>query len=367
MRDIDHLLLHSTFDRGPAARYGLAVGLSVAALGLRLAIAPSDAGLPYVTFFPAATLAAIFGGFGPGMVAIMISLGLANHYFVAPLNDWPMTRRAILSGLVFFADGIVVCSAIALLHRLYRRYTLAAADISQSRHAERTARMDAERANEAKSRFLSAVSHDLRQPYQAVRLYQAALDARVTDSIGRGILGHMDAALTAGEGLLRTLSEVSALDVGLHRPQMADLDIGELFAAVTARHRLGAEAKGLKFRTRTPTGIVRADPMLLEQIIDHLVGNSIRYTENGGILLACRHRCGRLILQIYDTGIGISAEHHDLVFEEFFQVDNSERDRTKGLGLGLAVVDKAARLMDLTLTLTSCPGRGTRITVAFPH
>ena len=366
MKRLDRLFLYWSSEKSSFIRYGLAIALTAAGLALRLLIAAPEEGLPFITFFPAATLAAIFGGFGPGLLSTLIGVVIANTLFFPPFNQFVFSQPAFLSGLLFILDEVLVCTAIALLQHIYRRYRLAAAHLSELQAAELSACRQAERANEAKSRFLAAASHDLCQPYQAVRLYQAALEARLSDSTALDILRRMDIALTAGERMLKSIGEVSALDGGINAPEMTSIDIPEMLTALGARHRPDAEAKGLKLRIRSLPGILHADPHRLSRIMDNLVNNAIRYTDTGGVLIACRRLCNQLTLQVFDSGMGIATEHQQLVFEEFFQVDNAERNRTKGLGLGLAVATMAARSMNLSLALKSHPGKGTRLTLRFP-
>ncbi|MGE5505604.1 MAG: ATP-binding protein [Actinomycetota bacterium] len=342
-------------------RYAGATLLAAAGLALRLGIAPQEFGLPYVSFFPAVTLAAIFFGLGPAALATVLGAIMAVYYFIPPFGEVKWTAEAAMATMVFVADEILVCLAIEGMRHYYQAYENTIAELM-------AARDEAQRANSAKSRFLAAASHDLRQPYQALRLYHATLSAMDNAPMAAAVLEKMDMAMAAGEDLLRSLLDVSSLEAGLTVPKREDVVLTDVIAALDDRHRPSAEAKGLTFNIRsTCTCRVRTDPVLLGRMLDNLVSNAVRYTERGGVLVACRHRHGRPMVQVWDTGIGIAPENHRLVFEEFFQIGNSERDRTKGAGLGLAVVRKTVDLLGLKLALTSRPGHGTVFTVAFPE
>jgi signal transduction histidine kinase len=149
-------------------------------------------------------------------------------------------------------------------------------------------------------------------------------------------------------------------------PRPVAVDMAEIVHAAAARHQPLAQLHKLDLRVSVRPGSVRADPVLLARILDNLLSNAIRYTRSGGILVACRRRGGRGVIEVWDTGIGIAPEHQQAIFEEFFQVANPERDRAKGAGLGLAVVRKTAKLIGAGLTVSSRQGRGTRFRLELP-
>lgn len=356
---------------GPSAlsaglRYFLAIGLTILAYWVRLLIAPQEMGLPYVTFFPAATLSAIFCGVRPALVATLLSVTLATYTFMPPFNTVKVESHALLTALVFFFDELIVCIGIEAMRHYYKRSLAATAALYDANRSEEAARRAAERANQAKSRFLAAASHDLRQPLQALRLYHAALQGQVNLPTVEQVLDHMDIALTASEELLHSLLDVSVIEAGTVKPKPVDIEVADFLSALELRHRLQAEAKGLRFRLRPSLGRLHADPVLLGRVLDNLVSNAIRYTERGRIMVACRRRRGRMRFEVWDTGIGISPEHVDSVFEEFFQVGNSARNRSMGSGLGLAVVQKTASLIGGEVTLRSRLGRGSCFMVTLP-
>lgn len=232
------------------------------------------------------------------------------------------------------------------------------------RHAE-TRAAEAARANLAKSRFLAAASHDLRQPLQALNLLTAVL--RQSAPLPQaGVLDMMDMALTGMGELLNGLLDLSKLEAGIITPQPSPIDLGAMITAAAERHRPLADAKNLIIRVVPSRLTGLSDPVLMASILNNLIGNAVRFTERGGVLIGCRRSGNSVRLQVSDTGIGIPPDHQAHVFEEFYQVGNAARDRTQGLGLGLSIVARTARLLDHKLELLSSPGRGSTFSVILP-
>jgi two-component system, sensor histidine kinase len=227
----------------------------------------------------------------------------------------------------------------------------------------------AERANVAKSRFLAAASHDLRQPLHALALFGSALRDRMRDSGLRVIVDKLCSSVEALEGLFDELLDVSKLDAGIVVPEVRALRVQTLFDRIGAAYADEAADKGLRLRCVPTSVVVRSDPVLLERILRNLVANAIRYTDAGGVLIGCRRKGDAVRIDVVDSGVGISRAHMTDIFEEFYQVGNPERDRTKGLGLGLAIVKRLASLLKHEVGVHSAPGRGSvfSITVARDH
>jgi len=232
------------------------------------------------------------------------------------------------------------------------------------REAER--RREAEQANAAKSRFLAAASHDLRQPFQAMRLYHFLLEQGLADERAREVHRQLGTAMESGESLLNALLDVSTLESGTVQPRLADMAVRDLIAAKLAEVQPAAAAKGLHLRSRACDMVVRSDPLLLGRILGNLLANAVRYTERGGVLVACRRRAGALRIEVWDTGAGIPPEQLETVFEEFVQLGNPARDPGRGLGLGLSVVRRTAHLLGHPLDVRSVPGRGSCFAVTVP-
>ena len=216
----------------------------------------------------------------------------------------------------------------------------------------------AESANIAKSRFLAAASHDLRQPIHALNLYLGAFSQmQVADSTGL-VLGKVRQCALIMDNMFRTLLDVSKLDAGAVNPQITIFALAPLFSRMRLEFEPQARAKGLELRVHRCSGFAKSDPALVERILRNLISNAIRYTDQGRVVVGCRRHHGSLRVSVYDTGIGIAPHEQSLVFEAFYQVGNRARDRSKGLGLGLAIVERLARLLQTPLTLRSRPGHG---------
>ena len=231
------------------------------------------------------------------------------------------------------------------------------------------ARAAAEAANRAKSQLLAAASHDLRQPLHALGLYVAALAARARDAEWRPLVGHVESAANALEIQFAQLIDLSRLDAGALTPERGDVALGELFARIRNEFAPQAAARGVSL-TIVPTRIVvDSDPALLERIVGNLVGNGIRYTSRGGVLLGAR-RCGtHVAIDVVDTGIGIAPAHRERIFEEFYRVRNDAgpAQPRHGMGLGLAIVRRFADLLGHEVAVESREGAGSRFRVRVPR
>jgi PAS domain S-box-containing protein len=235
-----------------------------------------------------------------------------------------------------------------------------------SEDALRQAHAEAERANRAKSRFLAAASHDLRQPLQAAHLFAAALRIGLQKRDDLELLGSIDDALKAANALLDALLDVSRLDAGVLTPKFRAFAVADLLDQIETEFSEAAREKALALRVLVSSAIIRTDPTLLGQILRNLVSNAIRYTERGRVLVGCRRAGEKLALEVLDTGIGIAPGKIDRIFEEFYQVGNPERDRKRGLGLGLAISAGVAKLLDHPIEVRSEPGRGSVFRVLVP-
>lgn len=245
----------------------------------------------------------------------------------------------------------------------------AAVNITEARQLQAAlveAREEAERANEAKSRFLAAASHDLRQPFQAMRLFRAALSPFLAAPKAEAIVTKLDEAMTAGEQLLKTLLDISTLEAGIVAPKPIPISAADLVARLAREFHPQVAAHGLTLKVHAWHAIVTTDPVLLERVLRNLLHNAVRYTPAGGILIGARRRGDRLVFQVWDTGIGIAPDQQEKVFEDFYQVGNPGRDRSCGLGLGLSVVARTARLLDHPINLQSRYGRGSVFSISVP-
>lgn len=238
----------------------------------------------------------------------------------------------------------------------------------EQRVAERTAllesaKREAELANEAKSRFLAAIGHDLMQPLHAAHLFADALQQR-GDAKQRELAGQIGAALDATIDLLGTLLDMSRLEAGGLVPEPRGLPLADVLEPLVAQFRVLAEEKGLQLHTVATRQWVFTDPQLLRRVLQNFLANAVRYTPHGRILLGVR-RCGdRLRIEVHDTGPGIDPDQQDLLFEEFRRGEGAPG---QGLGLGLAIARRIAGLLDSPLHLHSQPGRGSCFSISVPR
>lgn len=224
-----------------------------------------------------------------------------------------------------------------------------------------------EGASKSKSRFLAAASHDLRQPLAALMIFLELLESEQHLSLkGKDILEHAQQSTTSLRNLLDALLDISKYDAGAIKPTLRVFSIQNLFNELENEFRPLAEQKGIRLRFAPCKALVESDPNLLSQILRNLISNAICYTPSGRVLVGCRHRQGLLSIEVHDTGIGIAEDQIPKIFDEFYQVDNSERDREQGLGLGLSIVDRAARLLGHDVTLRSRLGKGSSFGLTVP-
>ena len=234
----------------------------------------------------------------------------------------------------------------------------------------RAARDEADAANQAKSSFLAAASHDLRQPIHALGLYLGALRQRPLDAAAGDIVQRMEGSLGAVDTMFNALLDISRMDAGAVQPQSRAFDLEAMLRRLAEEFAPQAAQRGLRLGVRiAATARARtaaSDPMLFERVLRNLIGNAVKYTAEGGVLITCRMRGAAWRVEIWDTGPGIPAAEREHVFEEFYQAGNPERDRRSGLGLGLSIVRRITRLLGVPLALFSRPGRGTRFALDVP-
>ena len=228
------------------------------------------------------------------------------------------------------------------------------------------AKRQAELASIAKTRFLAAASHDLRQPLQTLSLLQGLLAKRVVDEKTQQLVERIDDALGAMTGMLNTMLDINKIEVGAVKAETADFRVNDLFDSVKEELTYHAEAAGLAFRVVPCRLSVRSDRRLLEQMVRNLISNALKYTQRGRVLLGCRRREGKLRIEIWDTGIGIAQSELQAIFEEYHQVDNAARQRSRGLGLGLSIVKSLGELLGHPIRVRSLQGRGSVFSIEVP-
>jgi two-component system, sensor histidine kinase len=223
----------------------------------------------------------------------------------------------------------------------------------------------AETANVAKSRFLASASHDLRQPVHALGMFVGALSDRALDGDSRRLVSQIPNSVGTLDSLFGATLDISRLDAGVIESRPRAFAVQPLLERICREEMPEAKRKGIALRLVPCSLAVQTDPLLLERVLRNLVSNAVRYTDKGRVLIGCR-RGERLRVEIWDTGCGIPADQQDLIFQEFFQIGNPERDRARGLGLGLAIVQRLTRILDIPIELKSELDNGSVFKLSIP-
>ncbi len=227
------------------------------------------------------------------------------------------------------------------------------------------AKQEADEANLSKTRFLAAASHDILQPLNAARLYTTSLVERQAANDERRLVDNIDASLEAVEEILGALLDISRLDAGAMKPEIASFRLDELFRQLAVEFAPMAAQKGLTL-TFVPTSLaIHSDRRLLRRLLQNLVSNAIKYTSKGGVVVGCRRRGKRLSLEVHDTGPGIPQAKQRIIFQEFQRLEQGAKI-ARGLGLGLSIVERIARVLEHRLTVKSKVGRGSSFMVQVP-
>ena len=246
---------------------------------------------------------------------------------------------------------------------------LAIDDVTERNRAAKAveaARLQAEQANIGKSRFLAAASHDLRQPLQTISLLQGLLASKIKDEGALKLVARLDETLSAMAGMLNTLLDINQLEAGIVRAETLGFPINDLLDRLRTEFAYHAEARSLGWRVVSSSVAVHSDPRLLEQMLRNLLSNAMKYTAQGKVLLGCRRRGDKLRIEVWDTGPGIEAGQLQRIFEEFHQLDNPARERSRGLGLGLAIVQRLGDLLGHRIDVRSRPGKGSVFAIDVP-
>tara|TARA_B000000477_G_scaffold54871_1_gene46232 strand:- start:1436 stop:3496 length:2061 start_codon:yes stop_codon:yes gene_type:complete len=249
------------------------------------------------------------------------------------------------------------------LGRMGRSFNRLKKDLWEQGEGLQNAKSDAERANKAKSVFLASASHDLRQPLNAMQMYIAALQSKVKDKEILRIIEDINSVSISTARLLNALLDVSELEVGAIKPRHEIFSVNNILISIFQSFLPLAKDKELGFRIVPSSLYVESDPALLERILGNFMSNAIRYTDKGSVLIGCRRKGSEVSIEVWDTGCGISDDQMSLIYEDFYQVENKERDRGKGLGLGLALAKRLSDSLDHKIDSKSSLGRGSCFSV----
>jgi two-component system, sensor histidine kinase len=346
-----------------------------AAWGLLPWVALNDATVGEVALV-AGGLAGIIGG----GVTLLFPIWAAYLAFASAIGAMLGLRLLMLDDATYQTLGVATFVYAATLSYQARKFSQAALDMIELRfentaliaqlrsetESANTAHQIAEQANLAKSKFLAAASHDLRQPIHAQGLFLHVLAHTPLSEVQHKAVTSAQAATEAASEMLNTLLDFSRIEAGVVRPVISAFSMQILLNKVENDLAPVANAKGIFYRSRETAATILSDATLVELILRNLVSNAIRYTEKGGVLIGCRRRGAHLCVEVWDTGIGIATAHQTDVFREFHQLGNPERDQRKGLGLGLAIADGLARTLGHTLSLQSTLGRGSVFRLLLP-
>lgn len=343
-------------------------------------------GIGYIVMFPPASpvhqavMTVLIFGVAAGATPLIASHIPSFYAFIFPSMLAVVARNAyegdaphiVLAGICFAVmlgilsfgrnfNSLLISSLRTRLENeaLARRLAEKNAELEKARNI-------AEQANRAKTKFFAAASHDLRQPIHAMGLFASALRDRVRDPETRYAVDSINAAIESLESLFSELLDISKIDSGTVHPELSDFSLDAMCVSLRLNLAPEAAANGLELRMRHCNARVRSDPHLLERILLNLIVNALRYTPSGSVLIGARKRGDFLRIEIWDTGIGIPADEQGKIFEEFYQLANPERNRKKGLGLGLSIVKRLADLLGHRLSLCSRPGRGTVFRLEVP-
>lgn len=306
-------------------------------------------------------LAGILGG-AVGLLAPVLPVFIA---FSVPLVGLTAARLVQLGDPAYTAFSVIAVMYLFTLIAQTRnssKATCAAIElrfenIELMQQAE-IARQQADEANTAKSKFLAAASHDLRQPIHAQGLFLDVLSRTSLSAQQHELVSNIRATSAASADMLNMLLDVSRIEAGVVHPRIEVFRLQQVLNKIEREFEPLANSKGLRYRSRETDLVVKSDPALVELILRNIVSNAIRYTEQGGLLVVCRKRGSQAVLEVWDTGMGIAPEQQEEVFKEFHQLGNPERDRRKGLGLGLAIAQGLAKTLGHELRLQSQPQRG---------
>jgi signal transduction histidine kinase/ActR/RegA family two-component response regulator len=304
----------------------------------------------------------------------------ALHSFAAPIFGLLALRYISLGGYGNAALGVMwfgVLGYLLLFSDRQSRVIVAqirlryeneqlVGQLQQQNALAEQARARAESASRSKSLFFAAANHDLRQPLHSLGLFATALRNGNVDDAGRKLIDQILQCTESLEQLFDNLLDISKLDAGQVEVKKEIVAVNAVFDRLRSTFAEPAQDKGIKLVVRRSRAMLMTDPTLLFRVLSNLVANAIRYTERGGVIVACRKRGGSVSIEVWDSGVGIPNEQHERIFEEFYQLNNPSRDRTRGLGLGLATVRRIVQLLEHPLRLRSSAGRGSRFIIDVP-
>jgi signal transduction histidine kinase len=291
------------------------------------------------------------------------------------IRDW--RQQSIRTVLLASLALLTLLAAGLLIRRHLRQYAALAAELKLShetleqrieiatRELEKR-RNDALRVADAKSRFFAAASHDLRQPLHALQLFLSDLSRLTQDPEQRVLVDRIESATRSIADQLRSLLDISRLDMANITPERRQVSLPDLFAQLSSTYASAAANAHVRLLFRPRKAVLESDPALLSRLLGNLIDNAIKFSPNGTVVVCARWRAKAVRLEVRDNGRGIAPEHQSEIFDEFFQIENRARDPNAGLGLGLAIAHRIARLLGSGISLRSAVGRGSTFSLSLP-
>lgn len=363
------VLARLTKKRSSISKWTLAFLMFAVAFGARLIVGPWLEPNKFLLFYPPVAAATLVCGPLQGVFVLVLSTLAAWYFLFEPSGSFAVKEPntgALLTAFVFVSGFLTWI--VALLRDAVSTLEQEAARRRHSEEQTLTAKAEAERASLAKSKFFAAASHDLRQPVQSLAMLIAAIKNRSADAaFVLKTAELMQRSLAGLNTLLNAVLDVSRLDAGAVAPELAPVDLQALLVRLEAEYRHAAGAKRLRLRLASKVDLwTTTDAVLLERIVRNLLENALRYTHRGGVLIKLREDRGFARIDVVDTGVGIPPDKKQEIFEEFSQLQNPARDVGQGLGLGLAIVARLAKLLGAGVQVSSRLGRGSRFSVLLP-
>jgi len=293
------------------------------------------------------------------------SLKIAQTFLITSMLPFVLMFYSQQENITFVAGTmqltllIIVMVIARSINKKYREFISLRLELAQQKEI-------AEKANTTKSQFLAAASHDLRQPLHALSLFTHNIKTEISTERGNELLSNINRSIYSINQLLNSLLDISKLDAGVIEPEFNDIQLSFLFSSIKNEFKTVAKEKNLQFEIADCAHVVHTDFVLFSTIIRNLIGNAIKYTSQGRIDVVCRKNDDLVLIEITDTGIGIHESEIDEIFTEFYQINNPERDKGKGIGLGLSICSRLCQLLGHQIEVESSPGKGTTFRLSLP-
>jgi two-component system, sensor histidine kinase len=352
--------------------YLILFGMATASVSVISSYAPALFAFVIPTMLPAIVVTALRGG-----ATDFVTAAVGLLFLLVTLRfGWLLNRRLVEAYRAGYENADLVQELSAQkraadaardeAERATQQKSALVEELTVQKSAAEDARAEAESAAQSRARFLAAASHDLRQPLHALGLLVGALSEKIRFPDVRRIVDNMENSVHALDELFNALLDISKLDAGVIQPRLANVPLQNILDRLKADFGPSAAEKELRFTVRACRHVAYSDAILLQRIVRNLVSNAVRHTERGGVVVGCRRRGNHIVIEVWDTGPGIPTQEQTRIFDEFYQLRNPERDRNKGLGLGLAIVRRLVDLLGYKLDVVSRVGRGSCFKIELP-